>query len=275
MAVSRALPSGGDIRIFELDRGIDNRFTSRPASYPYPLWSPDGERLVFSFGNPPKMFAQSLSGGDEEVRVTRSAKSTFELANDWSPDGRYIMYFEALPDTSEDLWYVAVSPDKGIATAAPQPWLRTPAHEFNGRFSPEMEAAGQRWVAYQSDESGRFEIYADLFPKPGHKIRVSPGGGQFPEWGPPTNRNGRELFYVSLDYRLMAVTLQFGPESLTPSAPRELFSLPATVSAWTPFQATPDGQRFLVRGAPEHMAPSPLRVVVNWSKLGTNTAAMR
>ena len=119
-------------------------------------------------------------------------------------------------------------------------------------------------MAYQSNESGRFEVYVDSFPEPHNKIRISTEGGQFPQWGP----GGRELFYVSPDYKLMSVSLKLATGSFEPSTPRELFQLPAIDDGLSsPYEAAPDGQRFLVRAAQQQQAPQSLTVLVNWPAL--------
>lgn len=176
------------------------------------------------------------------------------------------------PGTQEDIWCVPLSREGklGSAPGQPKPYLQTAAREFNGRFAPEVDpGSGRRWIAYQSDESGRSEIYVDSFPEPGRRVRISTDGGLFPEWGPLT-RDGRELVYVSPDYKLMVATLKLGTDSVEPSTPRALFSLPADNSAWSPFQVTSDGQRFLVRATPEQQASQPLNVIVNWPALVKN-----
>src|SRR5262249_5747616 len=88
--------------------------------------------------------------------------------------------------------------------AKPQPYIRAPFNQTLGRFSPDM-----RWVAYQSDDSGRNEVYVDSFPEAHKKVQISTAGGRYPEW----RRDGQELFYVSLDDKLMAVTMKLGPDS--------------------------------------------------------------
>jgi hypothetical protein len=118
-------------------------------------------------------------------------------------------------------------------------------------------------VAYQSDESGRYEVYIDAFPQPRGKTRISTGGGTYPQWG----AGGRELFYVSADFKLMAVDLKLTTDSVKPSAPRELFRLPVVDDGYSPYDAPPDGQRFLVRATPERGAAQPLTVIVNWPAL--------
>jgi hypothetical protein len=155
-----------------------------------------------------------------------------------------------------------------VDTAELKPYLRTRSRESNGRFSPEADSGlGPRWVAYQSDESGRFEVYVDSFPEPRRKIRISVDGGVFPEWRPLSGKGARELYYVSPDYKLMMVELKVGTDSVEPSAPSQLFSLPAAVTTWTPYQVTADGQRFLVRATPDSEPPQPLTMIVNWPSL--------
>jgi hypothetical protein len=117
-------------------------------------------------------------------------------------------------------------------------------------------------VAYQSDVTGRYEIYIQAFPEPRGKFQISTGGGQFPQWG----AGGRELFYVSLDNKLMVASLKLGADSAEPSTPRELFPLPVVDTGLSPYDTTPDGQRFLVRAAPGK-AGAPLTVIVNWTAL--------
>jgi hypothetical protein len=118
-------------------------------------------------------------------------------------------------------------------------------------------------VAYQSDETGRWEVYVQAFPEPRGATRISTGGGQYPQWG----AGGREIFYVSPDNKLMVVSLKMGADTVEPSAPRELFPLPAAGDGWSPYDTTADGQRFLVRATPERAAAQPLNVIVNWPAL--------
>jgi len=143
----------------------------------------------------------------------------------------------------------------------PRPYLRTLFDERYGRFSPEPSP---RWVAYQSDESGQYDVYIAAFPDPRNKVRISTGGGRYPEWAP----NGREVFYVAPGNKLMAVNLKLGPDSIEPSAPRELFVLPTVETGVTPYDTAPDGLRFLVRATPN--ASKPLTVIVNWPALLRN-----
>jgi hypothetical protein len=155
-----------------------------------------------------------------------------------------------------------------LEEAKPRPYLPTPANESFGRFSPE---ASPRWVAYQSDESGRYEIYITAFPEPRGKFRISPHGGSFPTWGP----GGRELYYESLDNKLMAVSLKLGADSVDHSAPREMFPLPAAQSGAgvVPYDIAPDGKRFAV--LVEAQSDPGLTLVTNWPALLKKGSAVR
>ena len=132
-----------------------------------------------------------------------------------TPDGK------AVPSTSSD------DPN-------PRPYLRTPFDEERPRFSPEPSP---RWVSYESNESGRSEVYVAAFPDPRNKIRISRSGGLYPQWG----ANGRELFYVAPGNKLMAVDLKLAPDSVEPSAPRELFVLPIALDLYSPYDAARPG----------------------------------
>jgi hypothetical protein len=126
------------------------------------------------------------------------------------------------------------------------------------RFSP---VPNPKSVTYYSNESGRYEVYVQAFPEPRGAVRVSTGGGRWPEGGP----DGRELFYVSADNKLMSVSFRSGA-ALEPSVPRELFALPSGDNQFSPYDVTSDGQRFLVR-TPAEQANRSLTVIINWTDL--------
>ena len=143
--------------------------------------------------------------------------------------------------------------------ALPAPYLRTRFNESQARFSPEPSP---RWVAYASDESGKYEVYIDSFPEPRGRKRISTAGGHFPQWGP----GGRELYYVSLENKLMVADLKLGAGTVESPTPRELFALSLRSVAGPTYQASRDGQRFLVLSSAV-TAPQPLNVIVNWPAL--------
>jgi Tol biopolymer transport system component/predicted Ser/Thr protein kinase len=260
-AASRARPNGRDLWLLEMERGLSSRLTPNSSGNTlhnlYPVWSPDGRTILYTAGGSVNLFRRESSGVGSEQRLTRSPN--YQFATDWSHDGRFVLYHEVDPGTQRDLWVLPVTPE-GRPTDKPIPYLHTPYNEWLGRFSSE---ASPRWVAYQSDESGRNEVYIQSFPEPHGATRISTGGGRYPEW----SASGRELFYVSPDFRLMAVSLKLTADSVLPSAPRELFSLPVDDIGYSPYEVAPDGQRFMVRATAEKAAAQPLTVIVNWPAL--------
>jgi serine/threonine protein kinase len=244
----------GDIWLLETARGIASRLTSR-GIHLSPVWSPDGRTILFSTGTPFNLFRIPAEGSGGEERVLESENR--QQPTDWSKNGRMILFNETSPDTGTDLWTLEMNPDgKPKPGAKPQPYIRAPFNQTLGRFSPDM-----RWVAYQSDDSGRSEVYVDSFPEAHKKVQISTAGGRYPEW----RKDGQELFYVSLEDKLMAVTMKPGPDSTEPSLPHELFALPRDTVGLSPFDVAADGQRFLMSVTADKVEP--LTVIVNWSSL--------
>jgi Tol biopolymer transport system component len=266
-AIARDAPGGADLWLLEVQRGVSGRLTFHPGTNAYPVWSPDGRTILFgSTGaqtGAQNLFRKESSGAGNEQRLSQSPN--VQDPTDWSGDGRWALYHEVAPETGFDLWALPTTPD-GKPTGQAKPYLRTPFNESWGRFSPEPSP---RWVAYQSDESGRNEVYIQAFPEPRGKLRISTGGGQYPQWGP----GGRDLFYVSPDFKLMAVGLKLGADSVEPSTPRELFLLPTVDNGFSPYDTAPDGLRFLVRATPQQQVSQPLTVIVNWPALLKQGAA--
>jgi Tol biopolymer transport system component len=209
-----------------------------------------------------RLFRKDSGGSSDQTRVIDGPN--IQYASDWSRDGRFLIYNENAPDTQRDLWIVPFTAEGKVAeNAKPRPYLRTRFSETNARFSPEPNP---HWVAYQSDKTGRYEVYIQSFPEPHGEVPISTGGGQYPEWG----AGGRELFYVAPDNKLMTVDLKITGDSVQRSTPRALFTLPIIDNGWSPYDSI-DGQRFLVRAVPQQ-AP-PMTVIVNWPALLKRGAA--
>jgi eukaryotic-like serine/threonine-protein kinase len=253
VAAAIGSPTRADLWLLDVQRNVASRFTFTGTAHSDPVWSPDGRTIVYRGRN--SIFRKDSSGAGEEQRVTESA--ALQSPTDWSRDGRLILFNQFAPGTRSDVWVLPVTAD-GNPTGPPRPYLQTQFNEQDGEFSPEPNP---RWVAYTSNESGQNEVYVQAFPEARGKFQVSAGGGRFARWG----ANGRDLFYVSPNDKLMAVDLKIGKDMVEPSAPRELFPLPTPTINFIPYDVTADGQRFLVQAPPQQA--SALSVIVDWPAL--------
>jgi eukaryotic-like serine/threonine-protein kinase len=258
MVVSRTLPqTGTDLWLYDLKRTTLMRFTFDSAQKRSPIWSPDGKYVAFSagFGGAEELHWKSTTGSDAEEVL---GKMSGAQPTDWSADGRFILFHTASNAKGQragwDLWVVSV------ADRQPKPLLRTNFDEIQSALSPDG-----RWVAYASDESGAFEVYVQAFPDGGSKRVVSNGGGAEPRW----RADGRELFYVSANRRLMVVPTTIGP-AFDAGKPDTLFEMNVRDLVF-PFlrryEVTPDGQRFVVQELTGRGGPVPLTIVMNWPAL--------
>jgi len=244
--------TGRELWLVDADRGTSRRTTHDSGGGFNPQWSPDSRTILFSGENLSALVRKDATGAAPDQRL---APLTTSILTDWSHDGRFVLNTRTTLQTQSDIWVVPVTPDGHVAVdAQPTPYLRTPVNESAGRFSTERNP---RWVAYQSNESGRNEVYVQSFPEPRGPHRISAEGGATPQWGP----EGRELFYRSSTGKVMVVDVRLGSDTVAASAPRELFAIPPGGF----FEAAPDGQRFLV-SVPDP-TPHPLTVVVNWPSL--------
>lgn len=150
----------------------------------------------------------------------------------------------------DDLWLLPLEGER-----KPQLFLQTQFTEWQATISPDG-----RWVAYSSDESGRFEIYVATFPQFERKWQVSVAGGSEPQW----RRDGKELFFVAGDKKLMAVEVKSGSNAFETGVPKLLFETPFINIGRNRYVVTRDGQRFLVITRLEDTAATPINVVVNW-----------
>jgi serine/threonine protein kinase/Tol biopolymer transport system component len=258
--------TGSDIWLRDLTRGTEIRFTSDVSRNSDPFWSPKGDRIVFESsrgGHAGDLYqkAASGSGQDELLLATPNPKRVSQ----WSRDGRFIVYTEADAKTRNDLWVLPLQ--AGQAPAKPIPFLQTEFNEVEGQLSPDS-----RWMAYVSDVAGTREIYVRPFPAASEGVwRISTASGEFPRW----KGDGKELFYVAPDGKMMAVAVKAaisGPKPVfEPGTPEPLFDSHITGSTNAVFQydydVTADGKRFLVSttGSAASASAPPLTVVVNWS----------
>ena len=241
----------GDLWIRDLTRGVSSRFTFDAAGELNPQWSRDGRRIVYT--------SRAKAAGDlymKDASGTREAEPLLvnadeKYVSDWSPDGRHILFTSR--GSSNTAWDISAVPVDG--DRKPFTVVRTPFSEMWATFSPDG-----KYIAYQSNESGRAEIYVHEFPEARNKWQVSTGGGMEPHW----RGDGRELFYRS-GPRIIAVPVQSGA-TLTVGTPVVLFQTRfSTITVRGRYRPAPDGQRFIVLGPLGREAEQPPVVVLNWT----------
>ena len=237
-----------DVWTLDLSRETAKRFTFDAGNDYVPIWSQDGRRLLFGSnrGQSLGVFVKNSDGsGDDKALLHEEVDN---IPSDWSREGKYILYGHG-----SELWYLELP---GLQT---KPFLQTQSVQANGQFSPDGH-----WVAYASNETGRWEIYVTSFPEPHGKWQVSASGGQQPRW----RGDGRELFYLSPDAVMMAVPVSLGA-GVDAGRPAALFQAhphqPILSADLFTYDVTADGQRFLINTSTGQTATAPLSVQLNWA----------
>jgi len=251
VATQNIVGGNSDIWLLDLARGLLSRFTFDPSTDDDPIWSPDGSAIAFSSTRNGRfdLYRKASGGGGNDELLLKSESD--KEGSDWSPDGRFILFTQHGSTSGEpDIWALPLFGD-----GKPYPLPHSPFAEDQGYFS-----ADGKWFAYTSNESGRSEVYVQSFPPSGGKWQVSTGGGAQPHW----RRDGKELFYMAPDRKLMAVDIKIG-SMLEISAPKALFQTQVIrYEAPNRYVVTGDGQRFLVNSPVEAGSQTPITVVVNW-----------
>jgi serine/threonine protein kinase len=257
VAVTRRGPND-IIWIYDVARGLPTRFTVSKAGETDPVWAPDGRSIAYC-SNAKGRFdlyrGAADRTGNEELLYADGAN---KIPTSWSPNGKFLLFFRVDLNTLQDIWVMPIGAPSAAATPSkPFAWLATPFREYMARFSPDGH-----WVVYQSNESGRFEIYVAPFPGPGGKRRlISTGGGQFPRW----RADGKEIFYAGIDGMLMAAEVSVKHAGIEVGVVRSLGI--SVASGVYPYDVSADGKRFLVAVPREQKSAAPLTLVQNWTSL--------
>ncbi len=237
-----------DVWVYDLQSESTKRMTFDPAIDAMPVWSPDGTRVVFSSSRKQSfdLYLKNTDGTQEE-RAIEATPAQDKYPSAWSRDGKYLLYTR---DT--ELWFLTLPEMRS------QLFLKTSSAMRNSQFSPDA-----KWVAYASNESGKWEIYVTSFPDAHGKWQVSNGGGDQPRW----RGDGKELFYLSADGKIVAVPVKEGA-NFNSGAPVALFQAnprqPVATSEHVVYDVTQDGQRFLINTYVKNGVVQPMTVVLNW-----------
>ena len=235
----------------DVSRGVRTRLTSGPSSNSGPVWSPDGSRIAFQSNRKHQadVYVRQRDGSGVDEAMTDEDGQ--KIPNDWSPDGRFLALFdrEAAGNRRIQLSALPLSGDRKPLVVLPP----LPALLGGVRLSPDG-----RFVAYDTDESGRNEIYVVSFPQGQGRVQISNAGGNNAKWA----RGGREILYTAFDGKVMSVEID-ASHGFRVGAPRPIFQLPE--GAGSLWDVSADGERFLLNVPVIKSSSVPLSVVVNWT----------
>ena len=242
-----------DIWIHDLARGTDSRFTFNSKNNQFPVWSPDGKYLTFNSDRKGNfsVYRKAVGGVGQDEEV--DTDDLIKRPTAWSPDGHFIVEESnaATSKTGNDIWIASAT--VGAGGEKPRPYLQTEFAEGQAKVSP-----NGKWLAYRSNETKRNEVYVMSFPNPGGKWQISTNGGSIPVW----SRDGKQLFYIGANSKLMAVDIRGTGANPEPGIPQPLFEVRLGTNN-PAFDVSSDG-RFLFATPVEQTSAAPITVVVNW-----------
>jgi Tol biopolymer transport system component/predicted Ser/Thr protein kinase len=239
-----------DIWLYDIDRSVSRRVTFHPRDELDGVLKPDGSQLIFSSNRSgfPDLYIKPINAPDEKLLLSSGQPIFGESV---SPDGKVLLFRQVNPTTQNDV--MALPLQGGKAT----PFIASPFNEIQPIFSPTG-----RWVAYTSNESGRYEVYACRYPDCGSRVQISTDGGTQPQW----RGDEREFFYLAPGGWIMSVPINGSSPALNPGTPvriAQVFLRPPRDEE-REYEVTRDGRRFLINHAPQEKRSLPITVVVNW-----------
>ncbi len=215
------------------------------------VWSPDGTEIIFTSDQLAlfDLYRRPLDRSKPEQLLHKSSND--KQVNDWSSDGKFLLFVEWASKTGGNIWLLALDQPE------PKLLLQTKANEWEAKFSPDV-----RWIAYTSDESGQNQIYVQSFPDAAIRVPVSRDGGTNPKWNP----QGKELFFVSRDNALMSVEVHGDASGFRAGPPKALFTLPmlGPPPVVAGYDISADGQRFLMNLQVPGSTAQHITMVLNW-----------
>jgi serine/threonine protein kinase len=249
VAINNLQSALGDIWIYDLQRNLATKLTFDPREEGSPVWSPDDSSILFSRSfRGTEIYRQSVSTTNPAERLYSTKENVFP--SDFSSDGRFVICRRVTAKGKGDLWIFSMQ------TRKMDPFIQTEFNERQGQFSPD-----NRWIAYTSNESGKPEVYVSDFQGAGRRFQISNGGATSPRW----RQDGKELFYLSADNKLMAVAVKV--ESIfEASEPKALFQIEMNKNEIVEYDSAPDGQHFLM-DVPLDQRVSPITIVLHWPSL--------
>ncbi|HVN92166.1 MAG TPA: protein kinase [Terracidiphilus sp.] len=253
LAVAVGILAKHNIWVYDLKRGTGSRLTADSSDDLNPVWSADGKQIMFSSNRAGQYdIYQEAANGLGSAEIVLQSKDHAKYLNDLTADGHYAVFDNGGDSNETALWALPMLGDH-----KPFAFLSGEIRAFSAQFSP-----NGHYVAYSSTETGRNEIYVQTFPQQTGKWQISASGGTDPMW----RRDGKELFFLTPDQKLMAVDVNTGAGTFQAGIPKELFQT-QTIPPWywrNIYAPSADGQRFLMLTPASEAKPEPITVVVNW-----------